>query len=143
MSQEVTAEVPETADLALLDMQSPTEKDGFQLDTINHYGTKAEDRQQSNNGVAEEGNGEEVSITREGVSPHEDIEDDEFIDPEQLGMKEKLLLRMFPWLLRWPWFKKKIFQKKTPNDKCELLTLGACVCVCVCVVDLTVQCIII
>ncbi len=122
MSQEATVAPVTPAIPAIVEMQSPTEKDGFQLDTINNYGTKID----GSNGLIDEENNEQA-LTSDGdghpVSIEHIVDDDTFIDPDQLGIKEKLLLRLFPWLLRWPWFKKKILKKKKPDDKCKNSTV--------------------
>lgn len=98
-------------------MENPTEKDGLQLETINNYGAKSDD---GRNEVEFEDGSANRPDAMEKTTIDETIEDmDEFLDPDSLGMKEKLLLRVFPFLLRWPWFKKKLLKKKKEDDKCE------------------------
>ena len=116
---ENTAESP-VANEGLVEvvMENPTEKDGLQLETINNYGAKSDDGVEFENGSA---NRPDNPTAMEEATIDETIEDmDEFLDPDSLGMKEKLLLRVLPFLLRWPWFKKKLLKKKKKeDDKCE------------------------
>lgn len=104
--KEVSMEVPITS-----------EKDGFQLETINNYGTKT-------NNMVENGGEDGGASARPTVAPlsaTEEVQDDDFIDPDNLGLKEKVLLRIFPFILRFPWLRNKILKKKEEEDKCEMV----------------------
>lgn len=113
---EVITEKPSATEPGIEIMEEPStsEKDGFQLQTINSYGTKADN-------LAENGGGE--TSVQPTIAPlsEDSVQDDDFIDPDNLGFKEKVLIRIFPFILKYPWLRNKILKKKTENDGCKFI----------------------
>ena len=95
--------------VTLVAMQSPSEKDDLELEASNDYGTK--------DTVVNEDHDTGITVERQ-ESQSSERGDDDFLEAEQLGMKEKLLIRLFPWVLKWPWFRKRLYKKKE-TDKCQ------------------------
>ena len=89
---------------------SPTEKDGLELGNVNGYGTKEDDSDEHTKEQFD--NSLEVPSTTVN-----DNEDSDYLDEEE--EKEKFWIKLFPWLLKWSWFRQRCYKKK--KDKCKLL----------------------
>ena len=91
---------------------SPTEKDGLELGNVNGYGTKEDD--------SDEHTKEQFANSLEVPSTSvNDNEDSDYLDEEE--EKEKFWIKLFPWLLKWSWFRQRCYKKK--KDKCKLFAL--------------------
>lgn len=96
---------------------SRTEKDELELETVNEYGTKAET------------NGDEI---KENMTPPRGFSDGETTDDgnynsndliDEDELKQKWWIKLCPWLLKWPWLKRRLHRKKETKSGCDFLSI--------------------
>lgn len=95
---------------------SRTEKDGLELEVVNHYGTKPET------------NEDEI---KEDMTPPPAFSDGETTDDgnyssndliEEDELKQRWWIKLCPWLLKWPWLKRRLLRKKETRSGCGFLS---------------------
>lgn len=98
------------------EQSSHTEKDGLELEVVNHYGTKPETI----------GDEKKESVTTPTVYSDGETTDDGNYSSNDLieedDLKQRWWIKLCPWLLKWPWLKRQLLKKKETKGGCAFLS---------------------